>query len=111
MEAICEPERVVQFRIPWLNDKNELVVNRGFRVQFNQAIGPYKESVGTSGLCAPTYYGLVDAFFSKKSNFSYFYSEDILDVLVLSTSNGKSNAASEISRGTRLCIYSWHTYI
>lgn len=42
LEAICEPERAVQFRIPWLNDKNELVVNRGFRVQYNQAIGPYK---------------------------------------------------------------------
>ena len=42
MEAICEPERAIQFRIPWLNDKNELMVNRGFRVQYNQAIGPYK---------------------------------------------------------------------
>lgn len=42
LEAICEPERAIQFRIPWLNDKNELMVNRGFRVQYNQAIGPYK---------------------------------------------------------------------
>ena len=39
---MIEPERVVQFRIPWMNDKNEMVVNRGFRVQYNQAIGPYK---------------------------------------------------------------------
>ncbi|CBY24069.1 unnamed protein product [Oikopleura dioica] len=42
LEAICEPERVIQFRVPWLDDKNKMQVNRGFRVQFNQAIGPYK---------------------------------------------------------------------
>jgi len=42
LAALIEPERVVQFRIPWMNDKNEMVVNRGFRVQYNQAIGPYK---------------------------------------------------------------------
>ena len=39
LEAICEPERVIQFRVPWLDDNNKMQVNRGFRVQFNQAIG------------------------------------------------------------------------
>merc|ERR1712110_449769 len=38
----CEPERVIQFRVPWQDDKGVMQVNRGFRVQFNQAIGPYK---------------------------------------------------------------------
>jgi len=38
----CEPERVIQFRVPWQDDKGVVQVNRGFRVQFNQAIGPYK---------------------------------------------------------------------
>merc|ERR1712106_1303994 len=42
LAALIEPERVIQFRIPWMSDKNEMVVNRGFRVQYNQAIGPYK---------------------------------------------------------------------
>jgi len=42
MERLIEPERAIQFRVPWINDKNEMVVNRGFRVQFNSAIGPYK---------------------------------------------------------------------
>jgi glutamate dehydrogenase (NADP+) len=41
-ERIVEPDRVVMFRIPWLGDDGEVHVNRGFRVQFNNAIGPYK---------------------------------------------------------------------
>jgi glutamate dehydrogenase (NADP+) len=39
---IVEPERMIVFRVPWVNDKGEVVVNRGYRVQFNSAIGPYK---------------------------------------------------------------------
>jgi len=40
-ERIVEPDRVVMFRVPWEDDKGEIHVNRGFRVQFNGAIGPY----------------------------------------------------------------------
>jgi glutamate dehydrogenase/leucine dehydrogenase len=42
LERLAEPERVVIFRVPWLNDKGEIEVNRGFRVEMNSAIGPYK---------------------------------------------------------------------
>jgi len=42
LPAICEPERIIQFRVPWVDDKGKTQVNRGFRCQFNQAIGPYK---------------------------------------------------------------------
>ncbi|MCL2670429.1 MAG: NADP-specific glutamate dehydrogenase [Clostridiales bacterium] len=42
LERIVEPERVVQFRVPWVDDNGRVRVNRGFRVQFNSAIGPYK---------------------------------------------------------------------
>lgn len=42
LERITEPERVIMFRVPWVNDQGEVCVNRGFRVQFNSAIGPYK---------------------------------------------------------------------
>ena len=42
MERIVEPERMVQFRVPWVDDQGKVQVNRGFRVQFNSAIGPYK---------------------------------------------------------------------
>ncbi|MCX5704514.1 MAG: NADP-specific glutamate dehydrogenase [Candidatus Omnitrophica bacterium] len=42
LERIVEPERVFMFRVPWLNDKGEIQVNRGFRIQMNSAIGPYK---------------------------------------------------------------------
>jgi len=42
LERITEPERTVMFRVPWMDDKGEYHVNRGYRVQFNSAIGPYK---------------------------------------------------------------------
>lgn len=42
MERIVEPERVVMFRVPWVDDKGEIQINRGFRIQMNSAIGPYK---------------------------------------------------------------------
>lgn len=41
-KALFEPERVIQFRVAWYDDDGELQVNRGFRVQMNSAIGPYK---------------------------------------------------------------------
>jgi glutamate dehydrogenase (NADP+) len=42
LDRMVEPERVIIFRVPWVDDKGEAHVNRGFRVQFNQALGPYK---------------------------------------------------------------------
>ncbi len=42
IESICEPERQILFRVPWVNDKNEIQINRGFRVEFNSALGPFK---------------------------------------------------------------------
>jgi glutamate dehydrogenase/leucine dehydrogenase len=42
LERIAEPERVIIFRVPWLNDKGEVEINRGFRLEMNSAIGPYK---------------------------------------------------------------------
>lgn len=42
LERFVEPERIVTFRVCWLNDNNEICINRGYRVQFNSAIGPYK---------------------------------------------------------------------
>lgn len=42
LERIAEPERVILFRVPWVDDKGEIQVNRGFRIEMNSAIGPYK---------------------------------------------------------------------
>lgn len=42
LERLTVPERIVQFRVPWVDDKGQVQVNNGFRVQFNSAIGPYK---------------------------------------------------------------------
>ncbi len=56
LDRLVEPERVIMFRVPWMDENNEVQVNRGFRVEFNSAIGPYKgglrfhPSVTLSGL-------------------------------------------------------------
>ncbi|WP_367325617.1 NADP-specific glutamate dehydrogenase [Streptomyces sp. HUAS ZL42] len=42
VERLCEPERQLIFRVPWLDDRGDVQVNRGFRVEFNSALGPYK---------------------------------------------------------------------
>ncbi len=42
LERIVEPERVIMFRVPWMDDRGEIQINRGFRVEFNSALGPYK---------------------------------------------------------------------
>ncbi len=42
LERLCEPERVLMFRVPWVDDKGKFQVNRGFRIEFCSAIGPYK---------------------------------------------------------------------
>ncbi|MCK4235724.1 MAG: NADP-specific glutamate dehydrogenase [Candidatus Krumholzibacteria bacterium] len=42
LERVVEPERVIMFRVPWVDDKGEIQVNRGFRIEMNSAIGPYK---------------------------------------------------------------------
>lgn len=42
LERLTEPERIISFRVPWVDDKGKVQVNRGFRVQFNGSIGPYK---------------------------------------------------------------------
>lgn len=45
LERMCEPERIVSFRVPWVDDAGKVQVNRGFRAQFNSAIGPYKGGI------------------------------------------------------------------
>ena len=42
LERLVEPERIISFRVPWVDDKGEAHVNRAYRVEFNSAIGPYK---------------------------------------------------------------------
>ena len=42
LERIVEPERVIMFRVPWVDDQSEVYVNRGFRVEMNSVLGPYK---------------------------------------------------------------------
>lgn len=45
LERMCEPERTIMFRVPWVDDRGEVQINRGYRVEFNSAIGPYKGGI------------------------------------------------------------------
>ena len=45
LERFVEPERVIMFRVPWIDDKGQIQINRGFRIQMNSAIGPYKGGI------------------------------------------------------------------
>lgn len=45
LDMIVEPERIIKFRVPWMDDEGNVRVNRGFRIQFNSAIGPYKGGI------------------------------------------------------------------
>ena len=42
IDSLVEPERIIKFRVPWVDDNGKVQINRGFRIQFNGAIGPYK---------------------------------------------------------------------
>ena len=42
LERLTEPDRQIMFRVPWVDDKGQIQVNRGYRIQFNNSIGPYK---------------------------------------------------------------------
>ena len=48
LERLVEPERQILFRVPWVDDNGQVQVNKGFRVQFNSAIGPYKGGIRLS---------------------------------------------------------------
>jgi glutamate dehydrogenase (NADP+) len=53
IERICEPERQIIFRVPWTDDNQEIQINRGFRVEFNSALGPFKGASGSTLRSAP----------------------------------------------------------
>ena len=57
LERIAEPERIIMFRVPWMDDVGEIQINKGYRIEMNSAIGPYKgglRSVSYTHLTLPT---------------------------------------------------------
>ena len=50
LERLVEPERVILFRVPWVDDQGVVQVNRGFRIEMNSAIGPYKGGLALSSV-------------------------------------------------------------
>ena len=53
MDCLVEPERIIKFRVPWEDDQGKVHVNRGYRIQFNSAIGPYKALSRCSRTASP----------------------------------------------------------
>ena len=54
LDRFVEPDRIIIFRVPWLDDQGQVRVNRGYRVQFNNAIGPYKACACTPASTCPS---------------------------------------------------------
>ena len=45
LERLLEPERIIKFKVPWVDDNGKINVNRGYRIQYNSALGPYKGGI------------------------------------------------------------------
>jgi glutamate dehydrogenase (NADP+) len=65
LQRICEPERQIIFRVPWVDDSGQVQINRGFRVEFNSALGPYK---GGLRFHPSVYLGIVKFLVSNRSS-------------------------------------------
>ena len=75
MQRVIEPERVIMFRVPWRNDKGDVEVNRGYRIEFNSALGPYKGGLRfhpSVNLSILKFLGLPDIF--EYLSFGFFLS-------------------------------------
>lgn len=55
LDRMAEPERMIIFRVPWVNDRGEVEINRGYRIQMSSAIGPYKRGTSFSRIGKPEY--------------------------------------------------------
>ena len=75
LERITEPERVIMFRVPWFDDKGAVQINRGFRIEMNSAIGPYK---GGLRLHPSVNLGILKFLASSQSAFVQLHPERIL---------------------------------
>jgi glutamate dehydrogenase (NADP+) len=65
LQRLCEPERQLLFRVPWVDDAGELQINRGFRVEFNSCLGPYK---GACGFTPPSIWASSSSSASSRSS-------------------------------------------
>ena len=87
LERLTNPERQIMFRVPWVDDKGQVQVNTGFRVQFNSAIGPYKGGIRfhssvnlsilkfSSFITASCFAAITQSFHDKDKIYSLNYQE------------------------------------
>ena len=80
LERLVEPERVIMFRVPWVDDNGNVQVNKGYRVQFNSAIGPYK---GGLRFHPSVYLGIIKFLGFSKTHSPDFPSAAAKAVLIL----------------------------
>src|SRR5258708_32929274 len=93
LERLVEPERMIQFRVPWIDDKGQIQVNRGFRVQMNSALGPYK-----GGL---RFHPTVSATIIKFLAFEQFF-KNSLTGLPLGSGKGRTELAPKTKTDTEV---------
>ena len=100
VSRIVEPERMIQFRVPWVDDEGNTHVNRGFRIQFNGAIGPYK-----GGL---RFHPSVNASILKFLAFEQIF-KNSLTGLPMGGGKGGSDLIPKENRIKRLCAFANHS--
>ena len=94
IERMVEPERQIMFRVPWVDDNGVAQVNRGFRIQFNSAIGPYKGGI--------RFHPTVNASIMKFLGFEQTF-KNSLTSLPMGGGKGGSDLTQEVRAITKLC--------
>jgi glutamate dehydrogenase (NADP+) len=85
LEVVSIPERIIQFRVVWENDKGECQVNKGYRVQFNSALGPYKGGLRfhpTVNLSILKFLGFEQIFKNALTGRKWYLKHDLRKVLI-----------------------------
>ncbi|MBU8786806.1 MULTISPECIES: NADP-specific glutamate dehydrogenase [Bacillus] len=108
LERIAEPERMIVFRVPWVDDQGTVRVNRGFRVQFNSAIGPYKGGI--------RFHPSVNASIIKFLGFEQIFKNSLTGLPIGGGKGGsdfdpKGKSDREIMRFTQSFMNELHKYI
>ena len=98
LERFVEPERLIQFRVAWLDDNNVVRVNRGYRVQYNSAIGPYKGGLRFHPSVNQSILKFLDSLVSNKSSKTLLLVNQSVVVKVVQT------LILKVNQTTKLCV-------
>ena len=95
LERLVEPERIITFRVPWVDDNGKVHVNRGYRVQFNSCIGPYKGGI--------RFHESVNQSIMKFLAFEQIFKNALTSLLVVPRAD--LTLVQKVSRIWKLCVF------